>query len=243
MVRPTTAVLIGAAMLAASPARAQDMVNVYLMDGGAFNNALNASTIVSRTRALLGTRDAPAPRRTISPPPRRAPAPTPARTLRFTPTPGATAIPAMVAAYPVARRGEASAVFQQLLGKFGGIEQMFGQPHHDLPTALALYVATSYEAVTGVEVTPEQARPLIAQMRTLMQDEAGITGAPDAEKQKLYELFAVTGMFTATATLELKRKPDAVAGNRLKASGRANLARLGLDPDRMRFGAQGLSSR
>ncbi|HWU96775.1 MAG TPA: hypothetical protein VN029_14340, partial [Sphingomonas sp.] len=80
MVRPTTAVLIGAAMLAAAPARAQDMVNVYLMDGGAFNNALNASTIVSRTRALLGTRDAPAPRRTTSPSPRRAPAPTPART-------------------------------------------------------------------------------------------------------------------------------------------------------------------
>jgi hypothetical protein len=120
---------------------------------------------------------------------------------------------------------------------------MFGQPRNDLPTALALYVATSYEAVTGVEVTPDQARPLIAQMRSLLQDGTGIAGASDAEKQKLYEMFAISGMFSATAALELRQKPDAAASGRLKATGRANLARLGLDPDRMRFGAQGLSSR
>jgi len=237
MVRAGMAILIGAGLLAAVPARAQDIVNVYLMDGGAFNNALNASTIVSRTKALLGNKAEPAPRQ----PPRTMSAP--ARALQFTPTPGATAIPAMAAAYPVARRGEVSAVFRQLLGKFAGIEQMFGQPHNDLPTALALYVATSYEAVTGVEVKPEQARPLIAQMRTLLQDGTGVASASDAEKQKLYEMFAISGMFTATASLELKQKPDPAASARLKASGRANLARLGLDPDRMRFGAEGLSSR
>lgn len=237
MVRAWTAILIGAGLLAAGPARAQDIVNVYLMDGGAFNNALNASTIVSRTKALLGNKTEPTPRQ----PPRTAPAP--ARALQFTPAAGATAIPAMAAAYPASRRDEVSAVFRQLLGKFAGIEQMFGQPHHDLPTALALYVATSYEAVTGVEVKPDQARPLIAQMRTLLQSGTGIAGATDAEKQQLYEMFAISGMFTATAALELKQKPDPAASARLKASGRANLARIGLDPDRMRFGAQGLSNR
>jgi len=237
MVRVGMAILIGAGLLAAAPARAQDMVNVYLMDGGAFNNALNASTIVSRTKALLGNKAEPAPRQPTRP------VPAPAKALQFTSTPAATAIPAMVAAYPAARRGEVSAVFRQLLGKFGAIEKMFGQPRNDLPTALALYVATSYEAVTGVEVKPDQARPLIAQMRTLLQSGTGIAGASDAEKQKLYEMFAVTGMFTATAALELRQKPDPAASARLRASGRANLARLGLDPDRMRFGAEGLSSR
>jgi len=241
MVRAGMAILIGAGLLAAVPARAQDMVNVYLMDGGAFNNALNASTIVSRTKALLGNKAEPAPRQPTRSAPRAAPVS--ARALQFTSTPGATAIPAMVAAYPAAKRSEVAAVFRQLLGKFGGIEQMFGQPHNDLPTALALYVATSYEAVTGVEVKPDQARPLIAQMRTLLREGTGIAGASDAEKQKLYEMFAITGMFTATAGLELKQKPDPAASARLKASGRANLARLGLDPDRMRFGAEGLSSR
>ncbi|MBB4098493.1 DUF6683 family protein [Sphingomonas kyeonggiensis] len=241
MVRSVKAILVGAALLAGMPARAQDMVNVYLMDGGAFNNALNASTIVSRTKALLGNKAEPAPRQPTRPAPRTAPAPT--RALQFTSTPGATAIPAMVAAYPAGKRSEVAAVFRQLLGRFGGIEQMFGQPHNDLPTALALYVATSYEAVTGVEVKPDQARPLIAQMRSLLQDGTGIAGASDAEKQKLYEIFAITGMFTATAGLELRQKPDPVASARLKASGRANLARLGLDPDRMRFGAEGLLSR
>jgi len=235
MVRMGTAILIGAGLLAAAPARAQDMVNVYLMDGGAFNNALNASTIVSRTKALLGNKAESASK----PVPRTAPA----KALQFTSTPAATAIPAMAAAYPAARRGEVSAVFRQLLGKFGAIEKMFGQPHNDLPTALALYVATSYEAVTGVEVKPDQARPLIAQMRTLLQSGTGIAGASDAEKQKLYEMFAITGMFLATAGLELRQKPDPAASARLKASGRANLARLGLDPDRIRFGAEGLSSR
>ena len=237
MVRVGMAILIGAGLLAAAPARAQDMVNVYLMDGGAFNNALNASTIVSRTRALLGNKAEPAPRRPARP------VPAPAKALQFTPNPDASAIPAMAAAYPAAKRGEVAGVFRQLLGKFGGIERMFGQPHNDLPTALALYVATSYEAVTGVEVKPDQARPLIVQMRALLQSGTGIAGASDAEKQKLYEMFAVTGMFTATAALELKQKPDPAASARLKASGRANLARLGLDPDRMRFGAEGLSSR
>jgi hypothetical protein len=241
MVRASMAILIGAGLLAAAPVRAQDIVNVYLMDGGAFNNALNASTIVSRTRALLGNKAERAPTQPTRQAPRAVPAP--ASALQFISTPRATAIPAMAAAYPAARRDEVSAVFRQLLGKFGGIEQMFGQPRNDLPTALALYVATSYEAVTGVEVKPDQARPLIAQMRTLLQSGTGIASAPDAEKQKLYEMFAVTGMFLATAGLELKQKPDPVAGARLKASGRANLARLGLDPDRMRFGAQGLSSR
>jgi len=235
------AILVGAGLFAAVPARAQDVVNVYLMDGGAFNNALNASTIVSRTKALLGDKAAPETGRPTRPAPRTLPAP--AKALQFISTPGATAIPAMAAAYPAARRDEVSAVFRQLLGKFGGIEQMFGQPRNDLPTALALYVATSYEAVTGVEVKPDQARPLIAQMRTLLQSGTGIAGASDAEKQKLYEMFAITGMFLATAGLELKQKPDPVARARLKASGRANLARLGLDPDRMRFGAQGLSNR
>jgi hypothetical protein len=241
MVRSMAAALMGAALLAAAPAQAQDMVNVYLMDGGAFNNALNADTIVSRTKALLGDRLERPSRRPAPPAPRTAPAS--AKALQFTPSPGATAIPAMAAAYPAAKRSEVTSVLQQLLGKFGQIEQMFGQPRHDLPTALALYVATSYEAVTGVEVTPQQARPLIAQMRGILQDAPGIAGASDAEKQKLYELFAVTGMFTATAALELKRKPDPVAGDRLKTSGRANLAQLGLDPDRMRFGENGLSTR
>jgi len=241
MVRAIAAILIGTGLLVAVPARAQDVVNVYLMDGGAFNNALNASTIVSRTKALLGNKAEPPPPRTTKPAVRAAPAPT--GTLRFTTSPAATAIPAMAAAYPAGKRAEVTAVFQQLLGKFGKIEEMFGQPHNDLPTALALYVATSYEAVTGVAVTPDQARPLIAQMRTLLQEGTGIASASDAEKQKLYEMFAISGMFSATAAIELRQKPDPAASARLKATGRANLARLGLDPDRMRFGARGLSSR
>lgn len=238
MVRPTMAILIGAALFAAAPARAQDMVNVYLMDGGAFNNALNANTIVSRTKALLGDRMAPIPEPRTKAPPQTAPVS--AKTLRFTPTPGATAIPAMAAAHPAGKRDAVSAVFRQLLGKFAGIETMFGQPRNDLPTALALYVATSYEAVTGVEVTPDRARPLIGQMRALLQN-TSIAGASDAEKQKAYEQFAVTGMFTATASLELKQKPNPVTRERLRTTGRANLAQLGLDADHMRFGPQGLA--
>lgn len=237
MTRPAAALLIGAVMMVAAPARAQDMVNVYLMDGGAFNNALNASTIVSRTKALLGDQ-AKSP---ASLAPRSSP--TPAKSLRFASTPGATAIPAMAAAYPASKRTEVASVFQQLLGKFGGIERMFGQPDHDLPTALSLYVATSYEAVTGAQVTPQQARPLIAQMRGLLQGEPGVAGASDAEKQKLYEQLAVMGMFTSVATMELKQKPNPVASDRLKATARANLAQLGLDPDRIRFSENGLSAR
>lgn len=236
MVRAIAAALAGMVLLSAASARAQDVVNVYLMDGGAFNNALNASTLASRTQALLGDQTQSAARTTNS-------APAAIKALRFTSTPNATAIPAMAAAYPADKRGEVTAVFQRLLGKFGQIERMFGQPDHDLPTALSLYVATGYEAVTGTEVTPQQAVPLIAQMRGLLQGEPGIAGASDAEKQRLYEQLAVTGMFTSTATLELKQKPDPVASGRLKASARANLAQLGLDPDRIQFGAHGISAR
>ncbi|MBO9545139.1 DUF6683 family protein [Caulobacter sp.] len=241
MARPTAALLIGAVLMVAAPARSQDMVNVYLMDGGAFNNALNASTIVSRTKALLGDQARWPAGRPVRTPPRSGPAS--AKSLRFVSTPGATAIPAMAAAYPASRRTEIASVFQQLLGKFGGIERMFGQPDHDLPTALSLYVATAYEAVTGTQVTPQQARPLIAQMRGLLQGEPGVASAPDAEKQKLYEQLAVMGMFTSVATMELKQKPNPAASDRLKASARTNLAQLGLDPDRIRFSEAGLSAR
>lgn len=241
MARPAAALLVGAVLMVAAPARAQDMVNVYLMDGGAFNNALNASTIVSRTKALLGDQAKSPPGRAPNAPPRSASVS--AKSLRFASTPAATAIPAMAAAYPASKRTEITSVFQQLLGKFGGIERMFGQPDHDLPTALSLYVATSYEAVTGAQVSPQQARPLIAQMRILLQSEPGIAGATDAEKQKLYEQLAVMGMFTSVATMELKQKPDPAASDRLKAAARTNLARLGLDAERIRFSENGLSAR
>jgi hypothetical protein len=241
MARPTTAFIIGAILLSAAPARAQDVVNVYLMDGGAFNNALNASTLASRTRALLGDQAKTAPDRSAKPSP--GPSTASAKALRFTSTPGATAIPAMAATYPADKQGEVTSVFKQLLGKFGQIERMFGQPDHDLPTALSLYVATSYEAVTGAEVTPQQARPLIAQMHGLLEGEPGIAGASDVEKQKLYERLAITGMFTSAATLELKQKPDPVVSEKLKASARANLAQLGLDAARIQFGDQGLSTK
>lgn len=237
MARPTAVLLVGALLMVAAPARAQDMVNVYLMDGGAFNNALNASTIVSRTKALLGDQAKSPSGRTTSA------SPVSAKSLRFASTPAATAIPAMAAAYPASKQTEVTSVFQQLLGKFGGIERLFGQPDHDLPTALSLYVATSYEAVTGTQVTPQQARPLIVQMRGLLQGEPGVASASDAEKQKLYEQLAVMGMFTSVATMELKQKPNPVASDRLKAAARSNLAQLGLDPDRIRFGENGLSAR
>ena len=233
MLRTVLALALAAALASTGAAAAQDvMVNVYRMDGGAFTNALLANTLADRTRAAmsLAARDR-SPARPVQAPP---------NALRFAAAPGGSAVPGLAQTYPAERRAEAATTLRFLLSKFGEIERLYGQPSNDLPTALALFVATNYEAATGAELPQDRGAPLIAQMRSALAADASIARASDAQKQALYEQLAIQGMLNAILKQGLKDRRDPALAARLEATGRNNLRALGLDPSTMRFTAQGL---
>lgn len=226
---------LAAALLLAGPARAQDgMVNAYLMDGGAFTNALMANSLAARSRAAV----ARAPSASTSTSPANKPG-----SLRFTPSQPGAAADELARTYPAQRRAEAAKTFRLLLARFHEVERLFGQPANDLPTALAFFIATSYEASTGTVLPPDRGRPLIAQLRRTMAADPAFAVAPTAEKQRLYEQLAIVGAMTSALTLGLQDRPDPALAARLKTAGDGYLSALDLDASRMRFTDQGLQLR
>jgi hypothetical protein len=226
------------------PAPAQEMTNVYLLDGGAFTNALMANSLVDRMEwATAASRSDDQAR---AGPERKSPSGRPAATKptapTFSPQPGIDTAHAMASAYPTPKRAEAEATFRKLLVMFGQIERQYGQPRHDLATAAALFIGSSHEAATGREFRDSYSLPLIRQMQAAFSDDPAIAGATNAEKQKLYEQFAIIGMMVGGTTLALKNQPNAAISARLKAAGNTYLRQfLKLDPARLSFTPNGMT--
>lgn len=224
--------------LTAWPARGQDISNVYMLDGGAFTNALMANSLVERMDwAMVAARQSKVsdsiarPRATVSQP----------AALAFRPVANIETPRVMASRYPAAKRAEAEAVFRDLLSRFGSLESQYGQPSHDLATAAALFIGSSHEAATGIEFPDGYSLPLIRQLRMSLSADPAIVGASDADKQRLYEQFAIIGMMTGGTTLALKQHPDSVIGAKLKAAGNSYLHQfLKLDPARIRFSERGM---
>jgi hypothetical protein len=121
--------------LTALPARGQDISNVYMLDGGAFTNALMANSLVERMDwAMVAARQSKVSDSIARP---RATVPQPAA-LAFRPVANIDTPRVMASRYPAAKRAEAEAVFRELLSRLGGLERQYGQPSHDLATAATL---------------------------------------------------------------------------------------------------------
>ncbi|MGL5838296.1 MAG: DUF6683 family protein [Sphingorhabdus sp.] len=212
------------------------MTNVYLMDGGAFTNALMANTLVDRMELVMKAADSDS----SAQPPAKAAPPKTAR-LSFRPVAGIDTPRELAAAYPSAKRAEAEALFRDLLSRFGQVERQFGQPRRDLPTAVALFISTSHEAATGIEIPPSYGNSLIAQLRTALAVDPAVASASDADKQRLYEQFAIIGMMTGGTMLALKAKPDRQISDKVKATGDDYFRQvLKLDPAQVRFTDEGM---
>lgn len=144
--------------------------------------------------------------------------------------------------YPQEHREQARQVFEELLARYGQVEQQFGLESRDLAGAAAAFVAGSYMGYRNADFPDAHFRPLVEQMRAILSRSPEIAAASDAQKQDMYERLIVLGMFMAATQIALKWQPDAtVAANMHEAAGSYLAQFLQTDPDRVVIGPQGLS--
>jgi hypothetical protein len=144
--------------------------------------------------------------------------------------------------YPEEHRAQARQVFEELLARYGQVEQQFGLQSRDLASAAAAFVAGSYMGYRNADFPDANFRPLVEQMRAILSRSPEIAAASDAQKQDMYERLVVLGMFTAATQMALKSEPNAtVAANMHDAAGEYLRQFLQTDPDRVVIGPQGLS--
>ena len=146
--------------------------------------------------------------------------------------------------YPQEHRAQARQVFEELLARYGQVEQQFGLQSRDLASAAAAFVAGSYMGYRNADFPDAHFRPLVEQMRAILSRSPEIAAASDAQKQDMYERLVVLGMFTAATQMALKSEPNAtVAANMHDAAGEYLRQFLQTDPDRVTIGPEGLSVR
>jgi Family of unknown function (DUF6683) len=153
-----------------------------------------------------------------------------------------SAVEAFSESYPEEHRAQARQVFEELLARYGQVEQQFGLESRDLASAAAAFVAGSYMGYRNADFPDAHFRPLVEQMRAILSRSPEIAAASDAQKQDMYERLVVLGMFMAATQMALKSQPDAtVAANMHDAAGGYLKQFLQTDPDRVVIGPQGLS--
>ena len=151
------------------------------------------------------------------------------------------AIEPLVTAYPTDAQGKVRREFTNLLGTFRKLEKQFGLPANDVATAVAAYLAGSYAAYTDVTLPDAHFKPLVAQMRRALQDDAQFAKASDATRQQMYEQLVTLGMLMTVTQLGLQQNPDARLNADMRAAGGNYLASfLGVPASRVRITAQGL---
>ncbi len=157
---------------------------------------------------------------------------------------GASFIPKMVAQYPAKSRAEVDRLFRELLAGYGKIEQQFGIARRDLAGAVAAFIAGSWTAYNNSDFPDEYFKPLVAQIRRTIRDNADFGKATAAEKQEMYEQMAILGMSMATTQMALKEKPNAQTAANMKQAAKGYLEQfLQTDADRVQITAQGLVLR
>jgi hypothetical protein len=156
---------------------------------------------------------------------------------------GATASK-LSAGYPAANRAEAERVFRELLKGYAKIERQFGISRHDEAGSVAAFIAGSYIGYRNIDFPDENFKPLVAQMRQVLDANPDFAKASNAEKQEMYEQMAILGMFMATTQMALKEKPNPQIAANLKQAAKGYLEQfLKTDAERVQITAQGLVLR
>ena len=143
------------------------------------------------------------------------------------------AIKPLVTAYPADAQGKVRREFTNLLNTFRKLEKQFGLPANDVATAVAAY--------TDVTLPDAHFKPLVAQMRRALQDDAQFAKASDATRQQMYEQLVTLGMLMTVTQLSLQQTPDARLNADMRAAGGDYLESfLGVPANRVRITAEGL---
>jgi hypothetical protein len=184
--------------------------------------------------AQVAQPDAPAPSAAVA-----------AMRITLAPTsPSAEVARRLAAHYPAAQRAQAQQVFEQLLQSFRSIETRFGIPHNDVAGALAGLLAGSLMAWQGSDFPDRHFKPLVAQMRAALRQDAQFTASSPADKRALYEELAILGMFISAQHMGLAQQPDAALRQRLREVAHRHIVHwLQVEPDRVQITARGLAVR
>lgn len=242
MRQKSLAFAIIAAVVFSPSVRAQDALpNVYLLDGGAFTNALMANSLKQRMewsqRAILGN----SAQESVTRVNRSQSKPKPI-SLAFKSNPSVSVAASLAGAYPPEQREEAKTLFTNLLTLFHKIEQKFDQPKNDLPTAIAGFIAGSYTGYHRQDFPDAKFVPLVKQIRAILATNPKFATLSNRQKQELYEQFALLGMLTAGTHEALKQNPNpTLAANLKKASGTYLRTFLKVDPDQISFSDRGMT--
>jgi hypothetical protein len=98
-------------------------------------------------------------------------------------------------AYPAAQQGQARAVFEDLLRRYGGIERQFGLPHGDFAGAVVALLAGSWMALHDAEFPDAHFLPAVRQMRALLAAQPALRKASEPEWRAAYDQMAIISMF------------------------------------------------
>ncbi|MFN4191645.1 MAG: DUF6683 family protein [Tabrizicola sp.] len=147
----------------------------------------------------------------------------------------------LAAHYPANRRGEAEAVFVELLSRYHQVEQQFGIPVGDLGGALAAFVAGNWMALNDKGFPDALFPPLVDQMRALLSAQPGLAEAPEADLRDMYHQLVIVGMLMASTQMGLQRAPDPATASRMhEAAGEYLRQMFKTDPDLLQLGPNGL---
>lgn len=137
------------------------------------------------------------------------PTPKPVVTTLAPPLVGKPKSPAKLAAnlkVTPAQRTNIVRAFDYSYNVYVKLEQALKIPRNDVASALAAYIGGNYATYYNVSVSDPTFIKLVSQMRGLLLKIPAFTKAPGLVKRELYEQWAIGGMFTYLAHLELKQK-------------------------------------
>jgi hypothetical protein len=152
------------------------------------------------------------------------------------------AIKKLAAGYPAAQRAGIERTFEALLQAYPKVESAVGVPAGDAAGALAAFAIASFEAYRDVQVDPTYYRPVIGQLRRVLQAHPGFARASATQKRELYESMAIVAMVVATKRSEAKQSADASALRTVRDEARRYISQgLRIDPDHLQIGSGGLT--
>jgi hypothetical protein len=142
-----------------------------------------------------------------------------------------------------ATREQMRAAYEQCLHTYRNVvrAQDIGLPFDDAVAAVAYFVAANLYALTGIDSTPLMLVRLERQLGALVHMTTRWDAAPIADRQLYFEQTAISGVLMASMAKQARsRGAEAVAT--LKSTARRNLHQLlGLDPDLLSLGRDGLT--
>lgn len=143
--------------------------------------------------------------------------------------------------YPAAQRGEARALFEQLLRRHASLEDQFGIPRGDLGAAMATMIAGSWMGLHNTSFPDRHFMPLVEQMRAVLASQPGLMDSPEADRRDMYDQMAIIGMMLAGTQMGLQQRPDAATTQKMRDAARGYLQELFKVPaDQINIGKNGV---